>query len=200
MRNDLSLGEFVAVDPAIRSAGIALYRGGNLVSASAVKLASDTDENIAARCLEMAESLARWVVRHQATPRALVFEWPQIYRVAKSKGNPNDLVPLAGVGMALAGILAMGVASRNVTLEVVSNLEVVAFTAGEWTPAAGKKETRVSKVADAMRTKRIMRRLTDDERAAIEGIKSHDALDAVAIGLHALGRLEPERVYPGASE
>lgn len=194
MRTDLNLGEFIALDPAIRSAGIALYRAGQLVAASAVKLPADTDADMGARCLEMAESLARWVIRHDATPRALVFEWPQVYTVAKSKGSPNDLIPLAGVGMALAGILGLGVAARNVTLEVIT------FRAGEWAPAAGKKSTKVSEFETSMRTKRVMRRLSPGEREAIAGIKSHDALDAVGIGLHALDRLEPLKVYPGASE
>lgn len=193
MRHDLTLGEFVAVDPSISSAGIALFRAGQVTAAATVKLARKTEQCHAVRCLAMAESLARWITRQDAAPRVLVFEWPQIYRGAKSKGDPNDLPGLAGVGMGLAGILAMGVAARDITLEVLS------YTPAEWTGAAGKKSTKAAEFETAVRTNRIRKRLTDAELEAIEGIKSHDAFDAIGLGLHALGRLEPIRIYPGAS-
>lgn len=186
------LGEFVSFDPAIRSAGVALWRGGQLVAASAIKLAADTDAPMGARCLAMAESAARWIVRQEATPRALVFEWPQIYSVSKSEGNPNNLTPLAGVGMALAGILAMGVSSRDVVLEVLTYLP------HEWARVAGEKSTKVRDFDTSMRTKRLRKRLSVDELTAVAGCKSHDAFDAIGIGLHALGRLEPLRVLAGA--
>lgn len=194
MRTDLTIGEFVSLDPAIRSAGVALWRGGQLVNACAVKLTSPKGADMGARCLAMAESCARWVVRNDAAPRALVFEWPQIYSVSKSEGDPNNLVPLAGVAMALAGILGMGAASRNLTLEVITYLP------REWTRAAGTKSTKAKEFETSMRTGRIRRRLSAEELAALAGVASHDAYDAVGLGLHSLGRLEPIRVFAGAED
>lgn len=195
MRTDLKLGEFVSLDPAIRSAGVALWRGGRLVNACAVKLTSPKGADMGARCLAMAESCARWIVRNDAAPRALVFEWPQPYTVGKADGvPPGDLIPLAGVAMALAGILGMGAASRDLTLEVITYLPA------EWTRAAGKKSTLVRDFETSMRTNRLRKRLSADELEAVKGVASHDAYDAIGIGLHALGRLEPIRVFAGAED
>lgn len=192
MNNDLTLGEFVAVDPSIRCAGIAAFRGGKLLAASAVKASTDTAAPMAERCFEMAQALARWIVRYEVAPRVLILEWPQIYTVSKSKGDPNDLIGLAGVGMALAGIVGMGVAARDLVLQVTS------YTPAEW---AGQlpKSTKVSGFAASPRTKRIRSRLDAAELAAIAEVASHDAFDAIGIGLHALGRLDPVRIFPGAS-
>jgi hypothetical protein len=189
MRTDLTLGEFLTVDPSIRSAGVAAFRAGQLHAAGVVKM--DTEGSDAARCLEMASSIVRWAMRQEIKPRVLVLEWPQIYRAAKSKGDPNDLPGLAGVGMAVAGILAMGVAQLNLTLEVVS------YTPAEW---AGQlpKSVRVSGFLASPRTRRIKSRLSEAEIETVATISSHDAFDAIGLGLHALGRLEPVRNFHGA--
>lgn len=189
---DLSIGEFLAVDPSIRSAGVAVFRGGCLAGAGTVKLDQGDIDDPAQRCLCMAQAIVRWAISHEVSPRALVLEWPQVYRAAKSKGDPNDLIGLSGVGMAVAGILSMGMLQREQVLEVV------AFTPAEWCGQL-PKTTRKSGFATSPKTLRIRSRLTPDELEAIAGIASHDAMDAIGLGLHALDRMVPRRVFPGAT-
>lgn len=188
MKNGLNLCEFVSFDPAVRGgAGVALWREGQLVTATAIKLPA-SEAPMGARCLAVAALAAAWLDRQCAVRVAvLVFEWPQVYSVGKSKVPPASLVPLAGVGMALAGILSCR-----------GPLVVRTYLPAEWTPNAGTKSTKVREFETSMRTGRIRKRLSAAELAAIAGCKSHDTMDAVGIGLHALGRLEPIRVFTGA--
>jgi hypothetical protein len=135
----------------------------------------------------MAQKCRAWIRNMKAGwPGTLVFEWPQIYRAGKSIGDPNNLTPLVGVGMALAGLLC------------APGVEVVTVKPGEWTRAAGEKSTKAADFETATRTKRIRARLNAAELACLEGVTSHDAFDAIGIGLYYLGRLEPIRVLSGA--
>lgn len=107
---------------------------------------------------------------------ALVVEWPQIYVRGRSKGDPNDLLPLAGVAMALAGRL---------------DVEVRSYRPAQWIGQCAKAEH-----GDPLASPRgqlIWRELDAAERAAVR--LSHDALDATGLGLASLGRLHM-RVYP----
>ena len=94
----------LAVDPSIRSTGVALFRSGDLISADVIK-ASDakaSTADIGMRTLRMAQEVVAWVGGCDAAPGTLVGEYPQIYTTDKSKGDPNDLLALAGVGPILA--------------------------------------------------------------------------------------------------
>lgn len=184
-------GELLAIDPSIRRAGVALFREGVLVAVTTVKIAG-SEAPMGQRCLNMGHEIVEWVAGLDARPRVIAVEWPQIYRATKSPGDPNDLVGLAGVAMAVAGVLSIALAARHERLDVLS------YTPAEWTGQL-PKSTKSDGVKFSPRAKRIASHLTDDELQVWDTTRSHDAIDAVGIGLHALGRLEPIRVFPGAT-
>jgi hypothetical protein len=175
----------LAVDPSIRSSGVAVFRFGRLAASTVIKLRA-TDDSVIVRCLDMADTIAGWSAC-VAERVLLVVEWPQWYRAAKSKGDPNDLAGLAGVSGALAGILAMR----------LGGLEAHGYTPAQWAGQLPKSKT-VRGAKTSPRAVRILSRLSPDERACVDE-RSHDAIDAIGLGLYHLGRLEPRRVYPGAA-
>lgn len=180
----------LAVDPSINAPGVALFRDGVLHAAVALKPTVGLVDR-AARCSAVAYEILDWYLGQvgggicAGTTHAsltLAVEWPQVYTAGKSKGDPNDLIGLAGVCSAVAAVCR---APR-----------VLSYLPGDWC-----KLPKVYKHGDAfvsIRGERIMSRLSSAERALVP--RSHDAVDAVGIGLHALGRLAPRRVYPGAVE
>ncbi len=188
------MGDLVALDPSISSTGVALFRAGVLRLARRVVVAPDPEapeECPAARCLRMAQRCAALVVDAGYMPRVVALEWPQIYRATKSEGDPNDLVGLAGVGMAFAGIIALAMAGKDQTTVIQS------WKPGEW--AGQLPKTKKGNAWESPRGQRIKSRLSADEILAAGGPKAqHDVLDGVGIGLFALGRFERRRVFAGA--
>lgn len=137
----------------------------------------------------MAQAVAAWVVTARACPQEFVAEWPRVLRAVKSKGDPNDLINLAGVASAVAGALAVAVAARDVALKVTS------YFPDEWTGQVPKTILQ-RKRFQSIRAERIAARLVEDELPVWRGIETHDEIDAVGIGLYHLGRFEPHRVFP----
>lgn len=82
----------LSVDPGLRGCGVALWGDGALVGAGYVR--GPTAGRGPAAWVEMARCVAEWVGRDGAR---LVVEYPQVYVRARSKGDPNDLIQLAGV-------------------------------------------------------------------------------------------------------
>jgi hypothetical protein len=159
----------VAVDPALRSSGLAIFRDGVLVHASRVK--SPSPDDVAVCALTMAQSIANFVPRDSRIHVAI--EWPQIYRGPRAQGDPNDLPALAAVGVSVAALLGASVQS---------------FTPRDWAGQVPKATKGNCK--ESPRAKRIRSRLSGPELAVWEALRSgdHDAVDAIGIGLHALGR------------
>ena len=185
------VGDLLALDPGLRHPAAALFRGGVLIAAERVKLdPSWKDLDPADRWVRIAGAIVRWGIGRNMEPRWLVYERPQIYTAAKSKGDPNDLVGLAGVASALAGMLSYAVASRDIALGVAS------ATPATWIGQVPKSET--GNPWASARGVRIGSRLTEDERQAV--VPSHDAVDATGIGLYFLGRLAPTVVYGGVDD
>lgn len=181
----------LAVDPSLRSTGVALFRDRTLIAVGRLRgIAPESD--IALRCRVMARDVDSWVERclNMAQPTALALEWPQTYRAVKSKGDPNDLFGLAGVCAAVAALYP--------------GAEVRSYLPADWEPAPKVSPARKarglgpidSEAFTSPRGVRIMARLSDAERTLVP--QSHDAVDSVGIGLHHLGRLAPRRVYHGA--
>lgn len=201
----------LALDPGLVHPALALFRERRLVAAGRVRVPrayspsnlADVGERarrVALLCLAWATSrgvsvaaldVARDAMlegRHGEATRImigegltqLVYEWPQVYRATRSKGDPNDLLGLVGVGAALSGML--GVPAQT-------------FTPAQW--IGGLPKSTTGDPLASPRGARVWSRLDADERAAVE--VSHDAIDAVGLGLHALGRLERVRVFPGAT-
>jgi hypothetical protein len=176
----------LALDPGLNHPAAALFRGGILVSAERVKVGTGlTDLPTAERCVRVAAAVVRWGMGLNMNPRWLVVEWPQIYRASKSKGDPNDLTPLAGIGSALAGMLSVALSPRDIYLGVLSP------TPAEWAGQVPKSEK--GDPWKSPRGARVRSRLSEAEVTAV--LPSHDAVDAVGLGLWALGRFEPKRVY-----
>ncbi len=173
----------LCVDPSLRSIGVAVYYDDRLCEAATLKPAVRTTDDIAHRCRAAAMTILEWCRPHQTVdPIAqLVVEWPQVYRAVKSKGDPNDLLGLAGICAAVAALF---------------EVPVFSYTPAEWAGQLPKATTK-KLTAYSPRTKRIMSRLSAVELGRVP--VQHDALDAIGLGLHHLGRLAPRRVFAGAT-
>lgn len=173
----------LSVDPGTRVCGAALWSDGVLVAAAAVKNPIPTGSDFR-ECVEAAREVLRWARYHDAERiDILALEKPQVYQPGgdRTVGDPNGLVPLAAIDGALAAMLGA---------------PVKAYWPKEW-GAVGKPD-RVSEPYPVER--RVRDRLSSAELRALEAewpgnVKhSYDLVDAVAIGLHHLGRFGRGRV------
>jgi hypothetical protein len=201
----------LSLDPSVRSPGAALWEItgaeyttqhttmiSRLVAVEKVKVLTNPQrpdgtllwESDAERWLYVAEKVLVWATLAAEKASGLnctmfAFERPQIYRETKSRGDHNDLPPLAAVGTAVACMLR----ARLMRLRVLSP------TPAEWSGQLPKATT-----GDPWRTprgRRIASRLREDEIACVPA--QHDCIDAVGIGLHVLGRLGIRRAWQAAT-
>lgn len=100
------------------------------------------------------------------TPKRVVVELPQVYPVRKWKGDPNDLISVA----VHVGIV---VSSFSQSCEHVDLVK----------PRQWKGQTPKD-----VSSQRTLNKLTEDEKKNIEKVKSSHVLDAIGLGLWALGR------------
>lgn len=128
------------------------------------------------RCRQIADIIAGWVLGKTDHVDTTVVEWPKVYRVGRSKGDPNDLLLLA----ALVGGVSCRLGARTVSP-----------VPSEWIGSLPK--TTTGDPLDSPRGRLIWRLLDASERAAV--VVSHDSLDSAGLGLWALGRLG--KVFPG---
>lgn len=186
------MGTVLAIDPGVHGAGCAIFLDGVLLRAAYVRNPVKEGGRVA-RCMALGRAVGGWVNHgtHPPVTRA-VFEWPRVQLSSHQKGSkrsadPNDLLPLVGVDVAIASVLP-----ADAVLE-----EVEPFT---WKDGNLDKE---------IMCRRIWKRLSDVEKAVVErtprggglhfdgvegGIK-HDVLDACGVGLWATSaRLERHRV------
>lgn len=190
----------LAVDPSVRSPGAALFNSDkHLVACTRLTIAAPSEDVAEGqRWLDVATAILAWASKHDGLRfgvLTLVYERPQIYTWSKSKGDPNDLIGLAGVGAALSGRCAA----------LVPQFNVVTPKPDEWVQGTSKvcpvckgKAKRKCKTCEGSawktpRGQRIRSRLSPAELALVPD--QNDAIDSVGIGLHALGRLAPIRVY-----
>ncbi len=97
----------------------------------------------------------------------LVLEVPQVYRQGLQKGDPADLIELAGVDGALAALITAG--------------KTTGYLPQRWKGQVPKE----------IHHKRILAKLSETEKAAIEPTPAsllHNVYDAIGIGLFHLGR------------
>lgn len=154
------------VDPGLRGSGCAAFNGSELVLAAYVKnpVAKGDDAHA---IWKMVREILCWssdVLGEEADE--IVCERMQVYGPEHSKGDPNDLITLSLIAGAL----------RPTWL----------YLPRTWKGQLPK---------DTMGA-RIISRLTADEKTRIvdAGAKTHNAIDAVGIGLYHVGRLSPRRV------
>ena len=125
---------------------------------------------------EMANEVLRYVGNSAGMRRGeeqLWVEFPQVYRAEAQKGDPNDLLDVAGVASACSAVMAKYCGINHVIPRM-------------WKGTIKK---------DVM-LERIRQTLSPDELVRIQdaGALTHNAVDAAGIGLFALGRLS-RRVY-----
>ncbi len=188
----------LALDPGMNSPGIATFSGERLIYAGRAAIPREVaDLDPGARWLHVARRVYSTVRAHGIPPLerdlTVVFERPQWYQRGKSKGDPNDLVGVAGVAACLIGIASCHFAS----------LTVRSPTPAEWIGQlpktcrackANKKKCTVC-LGSAWNTPRgryIASRLSQDELALTPD--QNDAIDAVGLGLYELNRLKPHVV------
>jgi len=167
------------LDPGIRKCGISLFHGQTLVFARTVKNPMRSGNDYAA-CRSMALAVSIVFPRLNV----LGIEWPRVYTAGKQIKNghgtdPNDLLPLVGVGTAVAAL--------------APDAEIIRYYPDEW-------KGQVEKIAMNIR---VLGRLSEVERSLVEAkdpdhgkpnAEGHDTWDAVGIGLHHLGRLDRVRI------
>lgn len=151
----------ISVDPGLRHCGVAVWFDRRLIRAGLVTNSMIAGRGPVAHKL-MAQSVIQYVFPNGQTE--YVLEYPRIYpKGAQRKGDLNDLLDLAGVDGAIAA-LAQG---------------AVQFVyPADWKGQIPKK----------IMNDRVWGVLTTSERIVCQS-KDHNILDAVGIGLHALGRL-----------
>lgn len=177
----------VAVDPSVRSPGVAIAHNDEIVYAARVVVGpgprTETRGARVRRGARQIVALACEIVppSRAAFPITAVYEWPQVYRASKSKGDPNDLIALAAIGALVAEMLGAADDLTPTPAEWIGNLPKT--TTGD--PWASPRARRIASV------------LSPAERARVPA--SHDAIDAVGLALWAAGRLERRRVLPGAT-
>ncbi|NPD29210.1 hypothetical protein [Corallococcus exiguus] len=173
--------KLVSIDPGLRHCGVALF---DVPSASLLCAGLPKNPKPAHGAL----SLASWASMSSAVqtwlrprvldePFQLVIELPRVYAAAHQRGDQNDLIQLAGVVGTLGAALSLVTERRSVF----------------------PRDWKGTLDADAF-IERIKQRLESAEHLRVELPAAHDlhhnVWDAIGIGLHALGRLAPRRVFP----
>jgi hypothetical protein len=192
----------LAVDPGIRGVGVALFRDLRRQSASLactqpdlVRCAYVRNPSTAGagpfECSEIAIAVDDWlrgVIVNMTLARldGVVVEWPQVYTAGKLVGDPNDLLPLAGVD---AAIVAYARAGRR---PHVPRLHVIAYKPHEWKGQIPKGEIFEGRVRERLTLDEAI--LLDDALDDAPKSLRHNVYDAV-IGLHYAGRFERRRTF-----
>nr|BDT33744.1 hypothetical protein MFMH1_34130 [Myxococcus sp. MH1] len=177
----------VALDPGLRECGVALFDmdSGELLAAGMPTNAERKARGLPAWA-RMADGVSAFVSSFLEPYRAagevisitLASECPQVYTAGKSKGDPNDLIELAGVVGRVAG-----------SLKATSERS---YLPREWKGTLD---------ADVM-IERIKARLAERPHEYLRvqlpraQDKHHNVWDAIGIGLHVVGRLAPRKVFP----
>jgi hypothetical protein len=165
----------LSIDPGLRKPAAAVWIDGRLRAASRVSVPSKVHQitDIGERSAVVAELLVAWAREH-ALPSTfvdvVVYEFPQVYTRAKSKGDPNDLLPLVAVGQHVAARVAPA--------------RIVTFKPADWAKQTAKAESGDPLLSQ--RGRLVTACLLSAELAAL--VPSHDSVDAVGLGLHYLDR------------
>jgi hypothetical protein len=170
----MSLRWVVGIDPGLPACGASVFdESGTLQRAALVR--NKKDGTLPERWQGAALAVQEWL-GHGPDNVTLVVEMPKIYPASRQKGDQNDLINLAGV---------------------VSALCVLLYSSG--TRIIYPRDWKGTLDPDDM-IRRVQGRLSQTEHERIEmpsaASLQHNVWDGIGIGLHALGRLEPKRVFP----
>lgn len=154
----------VSLDPG-RAAGVALWNDAELLDVTLIKASTEKMAE-AQRAADQAWRIWEWATGTRAAPYIVVVEWPQVYQGAKQGGDPNDLLPLAGLDAALATCF------RGSTI-------------AEYRPRDWKGQVPKDVMAGRIRGRLSITEQAIFDRALGKLPKSlqHNAIDAVGIGL-----------------
>lgn len=161
MRWELNL---LAIDPGLRGVGVAHFRGPELNYANYIRNPVEKGGGPEAWFALANEVFFHFKELGYAVD-TYVLEVPQVYRV--SKGDPNDLIEIAGVGAAIGASFPLK--------------RAIGYRPREWKGTI-KKE---------IHHPRVLAQLTEAERACIAEKRKtvlHNVVDAVALGLFQLER------------
>lgn len=171
----------VAIDPGLRHAGVAVFDPGGVLVNCAVVRAREKGSDPLALNESVAAYVTKFVREHLSAdkPLRVVAEWPRVFGRGKSKGDPNDLLPLSGCSSACVSRLRPDTCA--------------AVRPDEW-----KGQTPTDTVVRA----RVASRLSPTESVVLARAEAlagktlgHNVLDAVAIGLWAVDRFDPHKVF-----
>jgi len=157
------------LDPGLREAGIAVFRRGVLSKACLVRNPERTIRGPRAWTAIATEAARRLEGLELDT---LILEVPQVYAQGKWKGDPADLIELAGVDGAVA--------------QALHPRAVYGYLPREWKGQTPKP----------IHNARVEATLTPAELAVMDACPAslrHNMLDAVGLGLFQLGRLAGPR-------
>lgn len=152
----------VSVDPGLRVCGVAVFTDGVLTRALLVKNPEQRLRGPVA-WLAMAEAVSVEVKGCDE----LVVEVPQVYGAGKQKGDPNDLIQVAGVGAWVGSAL--------------NPKQATGYLPREWKGQVPKE----------VHNARIEKKLTTQELSVFDPCPPslrHNVLDAVGLGLYHLRR------------
>ncbi len=158
----------LALDPGLRVAGVALFEDETLIRAGIVHNPVEKERGPVA-WNGMADAVRAWTnsgsVWHAVD--TFVCERPQVYHERFMKGDPDNLIQLAGVCGAV-GFMLHATTSQS-------------YKPFEWKRSLSKTEHHAV----------VLKLLSKEEKARIEECPQtlrHNAEDAVALGLFAVGR------------
>ena len=181
----------IAIDPSTTCTGLAVFEGDTLRQTIAVHPRKGAPKDPAEAAREIVWASVNALADASRPPSALaevVIEWPEVYR--DSSVDANDLFVVAAVGL--------GIATR------CTSAKLRKYKPKEWTgqiPKTTDGKLRKRDLFTNARAKRVIARLSEAELRVFHQIETYDELDAVGIGLHAIGRgiAQRHRVYPGAT-
>lgn len=215
-------GDLLAMDPGAISPGLACFRHGVLVACTRLRVPAEFAElPEPERWIRIADLAVTWWIGTwdgiTRTVRTFIYERPQWYTREKSKGDPNKLAHVLGVGQSLAVMLCMMNSAKG-----ARQPELLAPTPAEWTGQVPKTVKRKGKDVlpkdprESVRHSRVWFHLEPGEKAVClarneEGkltdtLLSHinnDAFDGIGLGEFALGRYKigaTGRVFAGATK
>lgn len=167
--------KLISIDPSLTNSGFAEFHDGFLKytwSQPANKKISWQD-----RLIECHDRLSRRGGFYRTD--TVAFELPKVYTQTRGMGDPSGLIKIS----VLAGVM----------LGVIRPTHILTYEPGQWVQGTQKSTTKKG-AAISSRALRLKDRLSEAEAALVDW-SDHDQIDAVCIGLHALGRWGRLRAY-----
>lgn len=159
----------ITIDPNLRGCGVATWHKETLFSANYVKNLIPTGRGYEVFCAAATAVGSHIHLKSVWVCGPVVIEMPRAYGSVHTKGDPNDLLDVMGVGAACA------LALRNFG-------PIQSVAPSDWK----------GNVKKSIMLERIWSKLSEEERAVVQKTNKsdrEDVLDAIGIGLHKLGRL-----------